>query len=196
MVDIRICFVGDSFVNGTGDEEFLGWTGRVCQAATKAGHSITAYNLGIRRDTSADIAARWEVECDRRLPPDCDSRVVFSFGANDTTVEERQRRLTSHASERYAEEILRAASRRFKTLFIGPPPVADTEHNERIVEVGALFREVSSRCGVCYLSVIEPLRECPGWMSAVRSGDGAHPNSRGYAQMAELILRWPAWWFH
>lgn len=27
--DIRIFFVGDSFVNGTGDEEALGWAGRL-----------------------------------------------------------------------------------------------------------------------------------------------------------------------
>lgn len=31
--EIRICFVGESFVNGTGDPAFLGWTGRVCANA-------------------------------------------------------------------------------------------------------------------------------------------------------------------
>jgi hypothetical protein len=31
--EIRICFIGESFVNGTGDPEFLGWTGRVCRHA-------------------------------------------------------------------------------------------------------------------------------------------------------------------
>ncbi|HZC55143.1 MAG TPA: hypothetical protein VE396_03730 [Xanthobacteraceae bacterium] len=30
---IRICFFGDSMVNGTGDDACLGWVGRICAAA-------------------------------------------------------------------------------------------------------------------------------------------------------------------
>jgi len=45
--EIRICFVGESFVNGTGDPEFLGWTGRVCRDAQRKGYEITHYNLGV-----------------------------------------------------------------------------------------------------------------------------------------------------
>ena len=52
---MRIHFFGDSVVNGTGDGERLGWTGRVCSRARRAGHDLTHYNLGIRRDTRADI---------------------------------------------------------------------------------------------------------------------------------------------
>jgi lysophospholipase L1-like esterase len=59
ITDIRICFVGDSFVNGTGDPDCLGWTGRLCASRSRQGRSITYYNLGVRRETSADI-------CDRR----------------------------------------------------------------------------------------------------------------------------------
>jgi len=56
---MRICFVGDSFVNGTGDPEYLGWTGIICAVTRSWGYDITYYNLGIRRETSADILARW-----------------------------------------------------------------------------------------------------------------------------------------
>jgi len=28
--DIRICFIADSFVDGTGDETYPGWAGRLC----------------------------------------------------------------------------------------------------------------------------------------------------------------------
>ena len=45
--DIRICFVGDSFVNGIGDETALGWVGRVCALAHTHGFPLTSYNLGI-----------------------------------------------------------------------------------------------------------------------------------------------------
>jgi acyl-CoA thioesterase I len=81
--DHRVCFVGDSFVQGTGDTAGGGWVRRVTAAAAGAGCDITAYNLGVRRDTSADIAARWQAECDARLRAECSPYLVFSFGAND-----------------------------------------------------------------------------------------------------------------
>lgn len=55
---MRLCFIGDSFVNGTGDDACLGWAGWICAAARQQGHDVTAYNLGVRRDTSTnDISA-------------------------------------------------------------------------------------------------------------------------------------------
>ena len=85
--DIRICFVGDSFVTGTGDETALGWAGRLCAMANSGDSIVTCYNLGIRRDTSKDIMLRWEQECARRLPDSCDGRMVISCGANDMAME-------------------------------------------------------------------------------------------------------------
>src|SRR5690606_27298725 len=61
--DLRICFVGDSFVAGVGDPEALGWSGRLTVDAHAAGVAPTAYNLGVRRQTSTDIAGRWQAEC-------------------------------------------------------------------------------------------------------------------------------------
>ena len=69
--DLRLCFVGDSFVHGTNDPEYLGWTGRLSILARGRGHMLTCYNLGVRRDTSSAIAARWELETERRLPDSC-----------------------------------------------------------------------------------------------------------------------------
>ena len=59
MSELRICFIGDSLVLGTGDEEFLGWPGRVIQRELQAGHDLTLYNTGIRGDTTTKIEARW-----------------------------------------------------------------------------------------------------------------------------------------
>jgi acyl-CoA thioesterase-1 len=56
--DLRICFIGDSFVAGVGDETALGWTGRLLARSAEAGRPATGYNLGIRRNTSTDIRAR------------------------------------------------------------------------------------------------------------------------------------------
>ena len=68
LPEVRICFVGDSFVNGTGDPECLGWTGRICVYANKKGYDITYYNLGIRRDTSTELRQALVKEVSLRLP--------------------------------------------------------------------------------------------------------------------------------
>lgn len=91
--DIRICFIGDSFVNGTGDETFLGWAGRLCANAKPADASLTFYNLGVRRNTSTDILQRWEQECALRLPGNCDGRIVLSCGVNDMVLENGKTRV-------------------------------------------------------------------------------------------------------
>src|SRR5579859_6204180 len=82
-MDLRIGFSGDSFVNGFGDPEGLGWVGRVCAAAIARGHTVTNYNGGIRGDTSADVRVRWHKEALRRLPAEQRRSLVFSFGVND-----------------------------------------------------------------------------------------------------------------
>lgn len=65
--EIRICFLGESFVNGTGDPEFLGWTGRVCAKSQRKGYEITYYNLGVCAETSTYLKQRWKQESDRLL---------------------------------------------------------------------------------------------------------------------------------
>jgi len=56
---MRICFVGDSMTNGTGDPEYLGWVGRVMRDERTRRAELTSYNLGVRRDRSDQIRARW-----------------------------------------------------------------------------------------------------------------------------------------
>src|SRR3954468_8388553 len=98
--DLRVCFVGDSFVAGTGDPEHRGWVGRLAAATTAAGRVLTLYNLGVRRQTSEEVAARWAGECAARLPPGADCRVVVSVGVNDATEENGQRRVAPEQSRR------------------------------------------------------------------------------------------------
>ncbi|HUO23736.1 MAG TPA: hypothetical protein VMU59_14580, partial [Caulobacteraceae bacterium] len=60
--DLRVCFLGDSFTQGTGDDAALGWVGRVVAAERGRGHDLTGYNLGVRGQTGADIAERAAAE--------------------------------------------------------------------------------------------------------------------------------------
>ncbi len=194
-LDIRICFVGDSFVNGTGDPDYLGWTGRVCRASRQAGSDITAYNLGVRRDTSTDIAARWYDECKRRFPASCDSRVVFSFGANDTTVEQGTQRVSLEQSLSTTREMLSTSLSVYPTLMVSPLPVADPDHNRRTQHLAEQFRLVAAEVGVPYFDVFRTLERSATWMHEVAVLDGAHPQAHGYAELASLVRAWSAWWF-
>jgi acyl-CoA thioesterase-1 len=196
---MRICFFGDSIVNGTGDDDCLGWTGRVCSSARRAGHDVTHYNLGIRRDTSADVRARWRREAERRLSPDHDGRLVFAFGGNDCVSEgPGGLRVTRDQALGNARSILSEASAWLPTLMIGPSPVSfDADTDDRIAALCDDFRRVCESVGVPYLPVFPSLAASTVWSREAALGDGTHPNSGGYSELAAIVSEWNAWkrWF-
>ncbi|MFI5714810.1 GDSL-type esterase/lipase family protein [Nocardia sp. NPDC051750] len=193
--DLRICFVGDSFVAGEGDPRALGWSGRLTAHARSAGLALTAYNLGIRGQTSADIAARWRVECRSRLPAGIAGRLVFSFGVNDTVRTGDGIRVDVDTSVANLRAVLAAArDESWPVLMAGPPPVDDAAHNRRIADLDERFDKVCAEFGVPYIGSCHRLAADSVWMEQVRSGDGAHPGAEGYAVLAELLLpRWREW---
>lgn len=194
--DHRVCFVGDSFVQGTADPACLGWAGRVAAAARAAGWDLTAYNLGIRRDTSNDIAARWQAECAARLTAECSPYLVFSFGANDMTTEGTALRVPLPESIANFRSIIGKAAARCPTLAVGPLPVSDAAQDNRIHALCTAYAQAAKELGVPYLPLAGELARNPAWISAVAAGDGTHPDGSGYALIAERVRQWPAWWFN
>ena len=190
---MRISFIGDSLVAGTGDPEFLGWAGRICKAAHARGHDITCYNLGIRGHTRAQILARWRKEAEARTVAGEDCRLIFSFGVNDTKDVDGKRIVTPERAIEQSREILQGAKAWQPTLMIGPPPIADAMRNERIADLSARLEALCRDIGVPYLNSFDlSLRGGP-WLDAVRAGDGVHPIAAGYDTWAELIEIWPPW---
>jgi acyl-CoA thioesterase I len=193
--DIRICFIGDSFVNGTGDEMALGWSGRLCAAAHASGKPVTCYNLGIRRDTSRDILQRWEKECALRLPELCDARIVLSCGINDTTFENGFVRVTQKESITNVRRILQIAMK-YRALMVGPPPVVDDEQNQRIKTLSQSFAHEANQLSIPYIDIFTSLIADDSYKLEISNNDGAHPKSNGYTEIAKIILSSPSWWFH
>ncbi len=193
MTGSRICFVGDSFINGTGDPEYLGWTGRIVAAASQEGEEITYYNLGVRRDTSSDILKRWLPEVAHRLPADCNGKVVFSFGANDITLEAGKTRVEFPDSLHNAQQILEQAKQLFPVLMVSSPPLGDCEDNLRIATLSRQFEQICLNLAIPYLDVFTPLQKSPTWKKEVAANDGAHPKSAGYVELAELVKNWLGW---
>lgn len=193
MRDVRICYIGDSFVNGTGDPTKCGWTGRLSESSQNNNIDITHYNLGIRRETSEDILKRWEVECDSRLPQVSENIVVFSFGVNDTVIENGQRRVSLESSIENAKTILLNASKKYDVIMIGMPPINDDEQNERIKELDDKYQELCKKLNIPYLSIFNRLVHNEIWKDEVALNDGAHPRDKGYEILADLIKNWSGW---
>ncbi len=193
----RICFIGDSFVSGTGDPDCLGWCGRLGVAVRREGYDLTLYNLGVRRDTSADIAARWQIEASARLPENVAGALVFSFGVNDCLIAGPGQRLVPEQGLHHAETILSRARSWKPTLFIGPPPIGDQRTNRRIQRLSGELAGLCRKLGVPCLEIFSLLARSPLWQRELRTGDGAHPGAAGYRLLAGLIGDWPAWraWF-
>lgn len=197
MKDIRICFFGDSFVAGTGDPTYLGWTARVCAAITSPHYKLSYYNLGIRGNTSEQIEARWLAEATQRFPDYADNCIVFSFGTNDNRIENSLRLVEEKNSVLCARRILTQAKALFPVLLIGPPPVTDKEMNHRAAATSKAYQELCQELDVPYLDVYHPLLNNVPWMQEVAAVDGFHPAASGYLAFAQLVTAWPAWqkWF-
>ena len=192
---IRVWFFGDSFVNGPGDEACLGWVGRSCAESRRRGVDLTCYNLGIRRDTSADIQQRWEREARARLPPEHDCRLVFSFGANDCCPCEdgSEVRVPHDQALDNARAILATARSWCPTLMVGPLPICNAAVDGRIAALSAALAPLCASLGVPYLEVFHHAANSTAWAREVAAGDGAHPSALGYALVADAFLHWSAW---
>jgi acyl-CoA thioesterase I len=200
-LEMRICFFGDSFTNGSGDPEGLGWVGRAALAERRRGADLTTYNLGVRRDTSADILARWPSEAEARLPQGCNPRLVFAFGNNDVAYGEHGAgpRIDHEKSLANASAILARAAQSAPTLVVSPVPVFDDrERRERLLRLSAGLSSLCWHQGLAYLDLVDlPEAIWGAWRREAQAGDGVHPGAEGYGALAENIVAWSAWraWF-
>lgn len=175
----------------------MGWVGRVCADARHKGVDLTCYNLGVRRDTSADIAQRWESEANMRLPDEYDGRLVFSFGTNDCADGDTPKspRVPLEASMHNARSILSAARAWKPTLVVGPLPVSiNPNANERVKIFSEELESLSAEVEIHFLNFMEVANSMTGlWQQEAKAGDGVHPNRGAYAHLAEAVICWSPW---
>lgn len=196
-VDRRVLFFGDSFVAGVGDPSGLGWVGRAVAAAHAAGDPLTAYNLGVRRDTSADVAARWQAEARVRMrAADASYGIVFGFGTNDAATEDgRVRVAPGHAVDALGRMIEAARDEGLDVFVVGPPPAGEPAWDERVRALSAAFAAVARKRGVPFVETVAALSASAAWRGEVAQGDGSHPAATGYRALAGLVLAggWLEW---
>lgn len=189
-LDVRLCFFGDSFTAGVGDEARLGWVGRVCARTGQSGHEVTAYNLGVRRETSLEVVDRLRREAAPRLREGARRGVVLAVGVNDTTEEDGRRRVEVDETLGALRAFTSAASSQsWEVLVIGPPFVGDPIQNQRIRALSKAMRGECDLLDVPFVDLATSLGTGEAWERRVNAIDGAHPDGTGYQQLADTI--WP-----
>ena len=189
---MRLIAIGDSIVAGAGDPDHQGWIGR----ALAGRREITLYNLGVRRETSADIAARWEAEVRPRLVDHEPMRIVFSFGLNDCNPADDGGpgvRVPAAETLKNAQAMLAGAARLAPVLMVGPPPTAEPGVTVRAEALNDHLLALAQRLRTPFIDVFRPLAAGGLWQAEAAAWDGAHPGAAGYRQMAELVAAHPAW---
>ncbi|MDH5749783.1 MAG: GDSL-type esterase/lipase family protein [Rhodospirillales bacterium] len=203
-----VCFVGASTVEGVGDEDRLGWPGRLMALAPASEHIVSAYNLGIRGQTSLQMQARAGAECRTRLGDGIEGAIVICFGSNDTAeVIGGPLRVPAGKSERTMRAILQDLKTLAPVLLVGPTPVAEdmspfrstlTGHefnftNARLETLNESLGAMAAELQVPMLDLFAPLTDDSRWTAALRARDGLHPDGSGYQLMAEKVAAWDAW---
>lgn len=189
--DIALAFVGDSLVAGYGDPKALGWVSRVVARTHTGDADLTAYNLGVRGDSSAEVLGRWRGECAPRWAGRGERRLVLGVGSTDI-----ERGTTTARSRLNLANVLDdAAATGIATFVVGPPPALDPEANVRLEILADAQSDVCARRGVPFVDCYRPLIAHEQWQSDLAGGDGVHPGQAGYGLIAWLVLHagWQQW---
>ena len=190
--DIALVFIGDAYVAGYGDPKGLGWVPRVVGRTAHSDVDITAYQLGVRGDSSADVLARWRTECPPRWNGRSEKRLVVAVGHNDAV----SGMTTARVRLNLANILDDAAASGVAAFAVGPPPTLDADLNAQLEIVVEAQADVCARRGVRYVDCYRPLIGHEQWHSDLgASHDGVHPGQAGYGLIAWLVLHggWDQW---
>ena len=190
--DVALVFLGASLVVGVGDPKGQGWVTRVVGRTQHPDLALTAYNLGLRGDTSAGALARWQTEVPLRWQGRTERRLVISVGGNDvaTGVSLARHRLN------LANILDDAASTGVATFVVSPPPTDDQTINDKLGVLVEAQADVCARRSVPFVDCYSPLLGHDQWDSDLAAATiPGHPGQAGYGLIAWLVLNggWREW---
>jgi lysophospholipase L1-like esterase len=190
--DLALVFIGASLVAGVGDPKGQGWVSRVVGRTHHPELELSAYNLGVRGDTSADVLARWRTECPPRWSGRTEKRLVLSVGTADAV---KGVTLARHRLN-LANILDDAASAGIGTFVVSPPPSADDDLNSKLDVLVEAQADVCGRRGVPFVDCFRPLLGHDQWQSDLAASRVPHhPGQAGYGLIAWLVLHngWYDW---
>lgn len=178
---------GDSITYGAGDNEALGWAGRLRKLLEKD-DDISVYNFGICGDTTNDLLKRFSVEADA-IKPDI---VVFAIGINDSKYPagKTENVIPLEKYKQNMRELLKLAkSYTNKVILVGATKTDEAltrKSGARFVNAvvqtyNDFLKEFSESEGLTYIDVFDVLD------INADLDDGLHPNAQGYEKLFRAI---------
>ncbi len=201
-------FVGDSIMAGAWDNKG-GWVNRLIgnimdkfiEANNNNGEfCCLPYNLGVFGNTIPDVLERMEREIEVRLESSKTALIVFLIGTNDSIylVNEDKPLFTE---DEFRNNLIKLITISKKTtenmIFIGMPPVddalvnpmpwdeAEAYRNERVESFDEIIQEVCSEQKIPFCPMFDKWMALDNYKEYLQ--DGAHPNSKGHAFIAEQV---------
>jgi lysophospholipase L1-like esterase len=190
--DVALVFLGASLVSGVGDPKGQGWVTRVVGRTQHPDLELTAYNLGVRGNTTADLLERWATEVPLRWAGRTERRLVISIGTNDIVsgISLARHRLN------LANLLDDAVTQGVGTFVVSPPPTDDDDVNARLEVLVDAQADVCARRGVPFVDCYHPLKAHDQWRTDLAASPVPHhPGQAGYGLIAWLVLHngWNEW---
>lgn len=184
-------FFGDSLTLGVNDNRMPGgWVSRLVLLGQEAGlyrfPPATFYNLGARRQSTADLARRWRQEVDCRQMPGMVPHLVFCAGVVDMAAPGGGQPVALDKAMYCLRTMLTEAAPLAPTLVISPPPVADPAVRRRIAGLSAAQAALCAELGLPFADIHVALAASRSYMDDL--SDGLHPGPEGCTVMAEALL--------
>ena len=180
-------FFGDSVTLGVNDAQAGGWVARFAGLAGQGGLNVppdTFYNMGVRKNSSRAILARWEAEYQARAMEGAPAHFLFCCGTVDMAAPNSRPNVPVGESAANVREMLQKASELGRVLLVSAPPVKDDEHDQRLEALCTAYAAIARAVGVPFVDIYHPLKEA-GYVDDL--ADGVHPGPEGNAMIARLL---------
>lgn len=184
-------FFGDSVTLGVNDTPAGGWVARLAGKAAAAGLPVppdTFYNMGVRKNSSRMILARWEAEFRARTIEGVPSFLLFCFGTVDMAAPKGSPNIPLGESAANAREILLKAGTCGSVAMISAPPVTDEAHCQRLEALCTAYASICSDIRVPFIDIFHPLLNS-GYVRDL--ADGVHPGPEGNEMIASALMKAP-----
>lgn len=203
----RICFIGDSIVEGLGDETGLGWSGRLAEAHRNSDNPFIPFYLGVRGQTLAQIADRAKEECKVRITDKENDLIVLGSGLNDIARVDGEPRTSPDSVIDTFAYLIDELNNLCKLIVVSPFPVyeslmpfyssiSDLHLDFQNKDIKEFSKEYCNICGskdIPYLNLFDELNKNDDYQNGLKLNDGLHSNAEGYQAVANLIQNWTVW---
>ncbi|ATL41950.1 SGNH/GDSL hydrolase family protein [Elizabethkingia sp. HX WHF] len=194
-----LCF-GDSITYGEYDGVSGGWTDILkryfhSRFINENIEELNVFNLGIGGETTDGLVKRFSTEVTARTSPD-QNLIFFAYGANDVALKDGKRMTDFEKFKINLQEVIEKAKKITSHLyFISILPVASAidgitvpsgkqRSNQIIEEYNQLLQELAAQHEIVFIDLYHSFFT---EKDILLSGDGVHPNDKGYQFIAEHI---------